>query len=251
MAELEPHTTNERGQFTRIPLTPFSCYRAFVQAELIGVLGADARVKVAQLCLYAWDIALLPASNLRDGKIAELLDGMQTTAASDPDYRVWFVDTMQRLIARKRACFSEVQVLVDRSELTPQNDMEDQLIVGIGGSAEVFTIPVVSLGDAASVPDRLRCLRNNAADLSFRVTEAPPSGVTAYDIEQLQLQCGMWCAELDALKHAAWLMHGAQRAPSALRVTAEWQSLASDLVTELQELVRRSGRGHRSGLPLH
>lgn len=250
MAQLEPHTINERGQFTRIPLTPFICYRAFVQAELIGVVGADARVKVAQLCLYAWDIALLPRANRRDAKIAELLVGMHTTAASDPDYRVWFVDTMQRLIARKQACFPEVQVLVDRSELTPQNDTEDQLIVGIGGSAEVFTIPVVSLGDSTSIPDRLRSLRNNAGDMSVRVTEAPASSVTDYDVEQLQLQCGMWRAELDALRHAAWLMHEAQHAPSALRVTAEWQSIASRLDTDLQELVRRFA-GHRSGLPLH
>jgi hypothetical protein len=245
MAELDPKTTNERGQFTRIPLTPFICYRAFVQAELLGVLGADARVKGAQLCLYAWDIALLPRSNQRDEKIVELLTGMQTTAVSDPDFRVWFIDTMKRLIARKRSCFPDVQVLVERSELSAQSNMEDQLIVGIGGSAEAFTIPVVSLGDATSVPDRLRALRNSAADLEFRVTEAPASTVTAYDVEQLQLQCGMWRAELDALKHAAWLMHGVQRAPSALRVTAEWQLLASDLDTELREIVRRVGRRSR------
>jgi hypothetical protein len=42
-------------------------------------------------------------------------------------------------------------------------------------------------------------------------------------------------------------MQNVQRAPSALRVTAEWQLLASDLDTELQALVRRVSRRQRSG----
>lgn len=246
MADPPPQTTNKRGHFTRIPLTAFTCYRAFVQAELIGLLAAPARVKGAELCLYAWDTALLPRSDQHDAKIVELLTSMQTTAVGDLDFRLWFIDTMKRLIARKRSCFPDVRVLVERSELSAQDGLEDQLVIGIGGSAEAFTIPVVSLADATSVPDRLRVLRNSAADLEFRVAEAPASTVTAYDVEQLQLQCGVWRAELDALKHAAWLMQNVQRAPSALRVTAEWQLLASDLDTELQALVRRVSRRQRS-----
>jgi len=248
IVKLEPPTSGQRGQFTRVPLTPFTCYRAFVQAELIGLSEFAARLQTARLCLYAWDTALLPGSNHRDTKIVEVLTSMQTTAVGDPDFRIWFIDIMKRLIARKRSCFPDVSELVERSELTAQNALEDQLAVSMGGGVEVFTIPVVSLSDAASVPDGLRLLRNNVNDLGCRVSETPASSVTAYDVEQLQLQCGMWRAELDALEHAAWLMHGSQHAPRALAVTATWQRLASELATELKALMVRVARRHRRGL---
>jgi hypothetical protein len=248
MASLASPTAVPKGLFTRIPLDSSICFRAYVQAELLGLDDPQARTKAALLCLYAWDTALLPSASRREEKIFELLNGMDGPASSDPEYRVWFIDTMLRLIERKRSCFPGTLEIVDRSELTPRTATEDILIVGVQGTATEYVIPVITFHDPSAIPDRLRNLRNWACDLGARAEEVALDEATPWDVEQLLLQCGVWRCELDALKSAADLMHHSHEAPSVRRVTGNWRAMAADLDNEVRAIGRRARRRVRMGL---
>lgn len=73
-------------------------------SQLLWTGKLEHRCKAAQLCLYGWDIALLPDASAREQQIDRLWETCEPISEKDlsPDFVRGFKQQMRALVALKR-----------------------------------------------------------------------------------------------------------------------------------------------------
>lgn len=100
-------------------LTPAACFKALVQSHVLGVASFEHRWKGAQLCLYAWDIALFPDRETRDEQIEQLWRTCEplTPKPLSNGLPLWFREQVRDLVARKRDLLPTLTTFITNAKL--------------------------------------------------------------------------------------------------------------------------------------
>lgn len=222
-------------------LTPAACFKEFVQSHVLGVSEFDHRLKGAQLCLYAWDIALFPDRQARDDQIEQLWRTCKPlTSKPLPDsLPPWFREQVGGLVARKRDLLPTLTTFITNAKLEVIDEATDRLIVTTELCTEEFTIRWRP--DPAGTPSfgqRLRRLANHTDDLAEWVFESKRRRqLTHQDAAEVVMVCSARRVELAGYRNLAARWSQKQTAPSAKRVTAEWVSMADEIDRRVRGLL--------------
>jgi hypothetical protein len=84
--------------------TPADCFRTYVRTHVLGMRDFELRCKGTQICLYAWDIALLPDAAMREQQIEKLWQTCEplTPEQASQDVAASFMRDARTLVALKR-----------------------------------------------------------------------------------------------------------------------------------------------------
>lgn len=212
-----------------------------MQSHVLGLAEFGHRSKGAELCLYAWDIALFPDSQARDEQIEWLWSTCEPlTPKPVPDgLPLWFRDQVRGLVARKRELLPTVTTFITNAKLEAVDEETDRLIVTTEPGTEEFTIRWRP--DPTGTPSfgqRLRRVANDTEDLSDWVFERRRGlQLTGEDAADVAMVCGARRVELAGYRELAAIWNQKQTAPSAKRVTAEWVSMADEIDGKVTRLL--------------
>ncbi|WP_236872904.1 Imm75 family immunity protein [Burkholderia sp. LA-2-3-30-S1-D2] len=221
--------------------TPAECFRTYVQAHLLGMQDAEWRRKATQVCLYAWDIALLPEMPMREQQIERLWQTCEplTPHHASTDMTRWFRTDVRALVERKRDLLPTVTTFIDDARIEAIDEGTDRLVVTTTAGNEVLLVHF--LPDFAGKPSlgrRLYRLRDWADDLVDWVDRIRRVRQPTHD-EQAEVAAigGMMRIELAGCLEVSTRLHAIQTAASARRVTAEWGNLAGKIDAQIKAIV--------------
>lgn len=209
---------------------------------------AEWRRKATQICLYAWDIALLSEMPMREQQIERLWRTFEplTPGGASTDMARWFVTEVRTLVERKRDLLPTVSAFIDDARIEAIDDGTDRLVVTTTAGNEVLLVHF--LPDFAGKPSfgrRLYRLRDWADDLADWIDQIRRVRQLSDD-EQAEVAAigGMMRIELAGCRELSTRLHAIQTAASARRVTSEWGNLAGEIDAQIKAIVVDVRRPH-------
>lgn len=223
-------------------LTPAACFRTFVLSQLLWTGKFEHRSKAAQLCLYGWDIALLPDASARERQIDRLWETCEPLSAKDlsPDFVRGFKQQMRALVALKRELLPTVRTLIMNANLEAVDAGTDRLAVTTdGGSVEYFSLSWRP--DPAGTPSfgqRLNRLHQDTDDLAdWLFDRLRQRRLSLEDAQEVAVLCGVRRVELAGYRELFAHWQGNHQGASIKRVTGHWLSMVDEIDSEIREIL--------------
>lgn len=221
--------------------TPTECFRTYVQAHLLGMLDFESRRKGAEICHYAWDIALLSDKAMRDQQIERLWRSCEPLMPEllQEGLAIDFMQELQALVARKRDLLPMVTTFIDTVRLEVVDDTTDRLVVTTAAGVDELSIHFKP--DPAGTPsfgrhlNRLHNLTEDLADWLHRILSM--RRLTHEAAAEVAVICGMRRVELAGYRELSARLNAIQTAPAARRVTAEWVNMADEIDAQIMEVL--------------
>jgi hypothetical protein len=213
----------------------------YVEVHLLGSRNLSARAKLAQLCLYAWDIALLPDSAARDQQVEILWRACNHLAPETrpEDMDEWFVREMRDLVSRKRQFLPSLNTLIRGMKLEAAGENSERLSVTTDAGTETFSIDLVGKKVLAeSFGCRLKRIKSELDDLQYALSHRHFEGeLTEEEKIHLSLACGLWRLELCKYHEMTTSLAAIQVAPAPKRVTTEWVRMAKEIDQQVADTI--------------
>jgi hypothetical protein len=218
--------------------TPAACFKTYVEMHLLGSEQPGVRMKSAQLCLYAWDIALLPDRVSRDQQIERMLRHL-TPATRPKDTDEWFVREMRDLVSRKRQFLPSLNTLIRGVKLESVEENSEQLSVTTDAGIETFSIDLVDNRTIAeSLGRRLNRIRSEIDDLQYALSQRQlEGGLSEEEKIHVSLACGLKRLELFKYHEMTITLSAIQVAPAPKRVTAEWVRMTKEIEQQVADTI--------------
>ena len=230
---------------TLLHATPADCFRTYVQARVLGMRDFEWRCKSTQICLYAWEIALLPDATVREQQIELLWQTCEplTPEQASQDVAASFMGDVRALVALKRELLPGVITFVDSVRLEAIDDKADRLVVTTSGGEETRLVHFSPhFTGTPSFGRRLYRFRDWTDDLADWVDRLRREGQLVGNVKREAAAIGgMMRVELTGCREVSTRFHSRQTAPSARRVTAEWVNLADEIDAQISKVLATLG----------